>query len=582
MKNFKYILLIIGLLIGTLIGYFISQSNINSSADLHIESSADQHWTCSMHPQIDLPEFGPCPICGMDLIPMDNSSDGLDANQFKMTENAMALANIETTTVGESEISSEGGLVLTGKISENEKGNALQTAHFAGRIEKLYISSTGETVKRGQLLALIYSPELVSTQGELLTALEMKNSQPNLYNAVRTKLKLWKLSESQINKIESSKKVITDFPVYANVSGVVTEKMVDQGNHVKEGEGLFKIANLSTVWANFDAYEKQLSAIKKGDKISITTNANPNEEILATISFIDPVLNSSTRTVTVRAVLNNKNGTLKPGMFVQGVLESNSTNTESSTVVSVPKSAVLWTGKRSVVYVKQEGDEAIFEMREVTLGNELNSNYEVLSGLMNGEEVVTNGTFTVDAAAQLSGKRSMMNQDKDASNEEETNEDAVTVIEVDKKFKQQLGAAVIPYIKLKDALVKSDAMDAIKNIQLFESALDKIDMSLLNTDAHTIFMKAVSEIKKYSEEIKHNKEIDLQRAAFGNLNKDLLNVINTFGIEMPNNKPVYLDFCPMADNNKGSYWLSFDKEINNPYFGDAMLRCGEIKKTFTN
>jgi len=353
------------------------------------------------------PEAGDCPICGMDLIPAEASADGLSANQFKLTENALALANIETSIVSGG-MNSADGLMLSGKIQENEKTTAIQTAHFGGRIEKLHINSNGERVYKGQLLALIYSPELVTAQGELLTALSMKETQPGLYNAVKNKLKLWKLSEKQINNIESSKKIVENFPVYSNVSGVVTMKMVEEGNYVKAGAPLLKIANLTTVWAHFDAYEKQLSRIQKGGEISITTNANPNEELKGKISFIDPILNTSTRTTIVRVILNNKKGLLKPGMFVQGVLKSNLSTTED-TILSIPKTAVLWTGKRSVVYVKQQGTDPIFEMRSIKLGSVIGDNYEVLEGLSKNEEIVTNGTFTVDAAAQLQGKKSMMN-----------------------------------------------------------------------------------------------------------------------------------------------------------------------------
>jgi len=406
----KYIIYIgilaVGLILGGLI--FSTDSNSEEKHNHKTSETVNQLWTCSMHPQIMQPEAGDCPICGMDLIPAETSAEGLAKNEFKMSANAVALANIETSIVGSNTNQPE-GFVLTGKIQENKKTNAVQTAHFSGRIEQLFINSTGEKVYKGQLLALIYSPELVTAQKELLTALDFKNTDVTLYNAVRNKLKLWKLSEDQINKIENSKNIITNFPIYSNVNGVVTLKMVEEGNYVKEGQGLFMISNLNTVWANFNAFEKQLSSIKKGDEITITTNANPNKKLKATISFIDPVLNTSTRTVMVRAELNNSKGALKPGMFVKGVLSSNDSSSVNESIISIPKSAVLWTGKRSLVYVKKPDAESIFVMREVTLGIENNDTYEILEGLKSNEEIVTNGTFTVDAAAQLQGKKSMMN-----------------------------------------------------------------------------------------------------------------------------------------------------------------------------
>jgi len=404
----KYINYLVVLIIGFFLGWMIFGGG--KAQDSHDQSTeiVAEHWTCSMHPQIDLPEFGPCPLCGMDLIPLEAEEGILTVDQFKISENALALANIETMVINESS-SSEKGMVLSGKIRENEKNSAVQTTHFAGRIERLYIKTDGQYVSRGQKIALIYSPELVSAQGELLAAVDMRSSQPELYKAVRNKLKHWKLSDSQIDQIETTGKMITNFPVYANYSGVVVSKSVEEGNHVMEGQELYKISNLNSVWAEFDAYEKQLSAIKLGDEIIITFNADPTLTFNTKISFIDPILNSKTRTVAVRTELNNIEGKLKPGMFVSGIVSTNEAKNTEIKVLTIPKTAVLWTGKRSVVYVKINADEPVFEMREVVLGSETSQHVEILSGLRQGEEIVVNGTFTVDAAAQLAGKKSMMN-----------------------------------------------------------------------------------------------------------------------------------------------------------------------------
>lgn len=231
----KYIVYVGLILIGLVFGWLLFGNNSNEEANHnHNEASqTNQMWTCSMHPQIMQPEPGDCPICGMDLIPAEAGSDGLTGDQFKLTPNAMALANIQTTVVGNGSV--ENGIIkLSGKIGENEEANAVQVSYFSGRIERLNISFTGEEVRKGQLLATIYSPELYAAQQELITAYSLKESQPALYKAVRNKLKLWKLSENQINQIETSGKVIENFPVYATVSGTVTEKLVEQGDYIKQ------------------------------------------------------------------------------------------------------------------------------------------------------------------------------------------------------------------------------------------------------------------------------------------------------------------------------------------------------------
>ena len=413
----KYIIYIGILALGLLLGWFFFGNEPAIDNHKHDEQTVSEHWTCSMHPQIDLPEFGSCPICGMDLIQRTETGEGLSSDQFKMSKNAMALANIETIVVGNS-LGTEKLITLSGKISENDKATAMQTAHFGGRIENLYFKTKGEFVTEGALVASIYSPELVTAQNELIEAIELKESQPELYKAVRNKLKYWKVSEEQIKSIEYNKKVLTNFNMYANVSGFITEIYIEEGNHVKEGTPLFNIANLASVWADFDVYETDIKNLKLGQAITISLNAYPNKLIKTEIDYIDPVLNSKTRTVSVRASLQNKDNALKPGMLITSKVKIDSNETKS-TVITVSKTAVLWTGKRSVVYVKTNMNEPIFEMREVVLGSELGANYEILSGLEGGEHVVVNGAFTVDATAQLQGKKSMMNRSEENSESHE-------------------------------------------------------------------------------------------------------------------------------------------------------------------
>ncbi|WP_299217602.1 efflux RND transporter periplasmic adaptor subunit [uncultured Aquimarina sp.] len=596
-KNIIYIgvALIVGLLGGFLIfGGGSADTATNKVTDDHNHSeeiASNQMWTCSMHPQIMKDEPGDCPICGMDLIPADAGADGLNANEIKMTENAMALANIQTSVVGQGQMG-DNSLKLSGKIMTNEESNAVQVTYFGGRIEKLYVNSTGERVGAGQRLATIYSPELVAAQQELLTASSLKESQPELYKAVRNKLKLWKLSEKQINTIENAGKVQEYFPVFATVSGTVTHKMVEEGDYVKQGQPLYKIANFNTVWAEFDAYENQIALLKKGQTIKITTNAYRNEVFDAKISFIDPLLNSATRTIVVRAVLNNKKDKFKPGMFVEGKIEGIQPGSKST--VTVPATAVMWTGERSVVYLKTKPNEPVFEMKEVLLGNANGDTYTILEGLENGDEVVTNGTFTVDAAAQLQGKKSMMNAEggktmtgheghlgmqgdnagdkMDKTNHSQMNER----IDVSNKFQKQLKEVFDGYILLKDALVNDDSEEAQTAAKRVSQNLSKVDMKLLsNEEAHNHWMTIQKELKNSTNGIENSSDIAVQRGHFKHLSAHMTSGIKLFGID----QKVYKEFCPMADNNKGAYWLSLEEEIRNPYYGQAMLKCGEVKET---
>jgi len=589
MKNNK-IVIYVGLLIaGVLLGWLLfgGSSKEETEHNHNKVASTNQMWTCSMHPQIMQPELGDCPICGMDLIPAESSADGLLADQFKLTENAMALANIQTTIVGKGNV--DGNTIkLSGKIAQNEEANAVQVSYFSGRIERLNVSFTGEKVRKGQLLATIYSPELYAAQQELITASSLKESQPALYKAVRNKLKLWKLSENQINQIEETQKVKENFPVYATVSGTVTEKLVEQGDYIKQGQPLLKIANLNTVWANFDVYENQIDVFKKGQEVLVTTNAYANKEFKGKVDFIDPILDNKTRTVTLRVVLNNENDVFKPGMFVTATI--NAAKNKKTEVLTIPTSAVLWTGERSVVYIKTNSNQPVFEMREIKLGNQIGNKYEVLEGVFVGNEIVTNGTFTVDAAAQLQGKKSMMNKDggkvmtgheghlgmdHNVSKKESDHTNMNERLTVSEKFQEQLKVVYNEYINLKDALVKEDSKSTSISATSLLNKLSKVDMKLLADNmAHNRWMSLEKEIKSSATSISKTSDIKAQRDHFKYLSSHFINVVQVFGV----NEKVYVEFCPMGDNNKGAYWLSKEEKVINPYFGSAMLTCGEVKQ----
>ncbi|REE25478.1 Cu(I)/Ag(I) efflux system membrane fusion protein [Winogradskyella pacifica] len=589
MKNNKIVIYIGILAVGVLLGWLLfSNSPVKETEHNHnAVAETNQMWTCSMHPQIMQPEAGDCPICGMDLIPAESSAEGLMADQFKLSENAMALANIQTSVVGNGQVE-DNAIKLSGKIVENEEANAVQVSYFSGRIERLNVSFTGEDVSKGQLLATIYSPELYAAQQELITASSLKESQPALYKAVRNKLKLWKLSENQINQIESSGKVKENFPVYATVSGTVSEKLVEQGDYIKQGQPLLKIANLNTVWANFDVYENQLNLFKKGQDISITTNVNASKEVNGKVDFIDPVLDAKTRTVKLRVILKNKDGAFKPGMFVEGKVKGVTSSLAS--VVKVPSSAILWTGERSVVYIKANPNEPVFEMRQITLGNSIGDNYEVLEGLNDGDEIVTNGTFTIDAAAQLQGKKSMMNKiggkmttgheghlgmGNTASENNENHSNMNERVEVSNDFQKQLKVVFNGYIQLKDALVQDDLNNVVAESKQLLDDLSNVDMALLtDRDTHKHWMAIEKKIKADAISISKTSKVEDQRRYFKSLSAHLANAIEVFGI----NEIVYHQFCPMGDDNKGAYWLSKEEKVINPYFGGEMLTCGEVKQ----
>jgi Cu(I)/Ag(I) efflux system membrane fusion protein len=365
-------------------------------------------WTCAMHPQIRMDHPGKCPICGMTLIPLKQDTAKVDSNAIVMTPDAIQLANIQTTMVMRGNAVKE--LHLYGKVAPDERLVQTLPAYVSGRIQQLNLNFTGESVTKGENIALIYSPDLVTAQKELLEAVKMQKSYPNILPAAKEKLKEWNLTDAQIAHIESSGQIQSNFEVKSPVSGVVLVKRVNVGDYVSAGDPLYEVSNLSRIWALFDAYESDLPWLKLGDAISFTSESFPGKVFKGRISFIDPVLNSDTRTASVRVEVDNRDGSLKPGMFVTGDSRSKLSGDQNDIVI--PQSAVLWTGTRSLVYVKTPDTvNPAFVMREVTLGPSVGNGYVILDGLKEGETIVTNGTFSVDAAAQLAGKPSMMNSD---------------------------------------------------------------------------------------------------------------------------------------------------------------------------
>lgn len=571
------LIMVVTLIVGVAIGaLFLGGSSVPVVAEGHEdhehELSETGLWTCSMHPQVRQPEPGSCPFCGMDLIPVASEDDG-DPTVLKMSNAAVKLANIRTTVIGEGD--SEDVIRLNGKIKADERRVNTQTTHFAGRIEKLYKNFEGERVRKGERIASIYSPELVAAQEELIEAKKLEKSNPVLLEAARKKLRYWKLNERQVQQIENSNEPMRNFDLLADFDGIVTKKLVNSGDHLHEGEGLLEIADLSKVWAVFEVYEQDLEQAQVGSPITFSANALSNV-YEAKLSFVSPQVDPQARIIEVRADIENAQGRLKPDMLIEGVLKA-----KLGSGLMVPKSAVLWTGKRSVVYTKI-GEGPDFQLNEVVLGSASGDYYMVLEGLKVGDKVVTNGAFTLDAEAQLRGKNSMMSQAITVDNPEAVPFQEVELPafqdfqgQVDPKFQDQLMNLSTEYIKLKDLMVEGNGKSIRKAGIQVRKALEDVDMTLTNGEAHVHWMTLLKPMEESLETITTTDDRDAQRLQFINLSKALINSVQSFGTSFES--PLYIQFCPMANNDKGALWISMEEEIINPYFGDVMLNCGNVE-----
>ena len=559
---------LVTLLVGILIGRWWSsprQQNMDMSHPEVTEQAGTNEWTCSMHPQIRQHEPGKCPICGMDLIPVGNLSGEENPLEISMSPTAMQLANIQTEVIRSGQAEKE--IRVIGKAQADERRIFSQVTHLEGRIESLEINFTGEPVAKGQTIATIYSPNLVTAQQELFTAYSLRTTQPALFEAAREKLKNWKISDAEIDAILTEGKPRESFPITADVGGLVLTKKVNLGDYVMRGMPLYDVVDLKQIWVLFDIYEQDLNLVHVGSKIEFTFQSIPGQNYAGKISFMDPVIDPMTRSAKARVEVPNNNGLLKPEMFASGLMRIPVGSRQNQIVI--PSSAVLWTGERSLVYVKNpDSDMPSFQMHEITLGSNLGNEYLVKAGLETGMEIVVNGTFAVDAAAQLAGKPSMMSPRTIPASRMDT---IPRLTEVPPAFHQAIGAILTDYLVLKDDLVSGNATNAPQILSQLYRKAEELPVDAIKGDASSIIRNQIHSFKQILKRMQDNNQLADLRVQFKPLSKLMIDFATAFG---PFEQPVFVQHCPMADQNKGADWLSVQKNIRNPYFGDAMLTCG--------
>jgi Cu(I)/Ag(I) efflux system membrane fusion protein len=582
-------------------------------------------WTCSMHPQIKLPEPGQCPICFMDLIPLESTTDEVAPDQLQMSQTAMELAQVNTTKVQRGRAVRE--VNLSGKVTYDETRLKKITSWLPGRIERLYLDYTGMAVKKGDKLFEIYSPELIAAQEELIQIKKgLQNTEgtsspyqqtKRTLEQVREKLRLLGLSKDQISQIEKTLKPSETVTITSPASGIVTAKDAIEGRYVNTGTVVYKIADLNEVWVNLDAYESDLQWLKNGQKVNINVGAFPGREFKGKVSFIDPILDSDTRSVNLRVEVENPDLVLKPGMFVRGTVESgldaegnvipaskidDKSLAKQNLPLIVPTSALLLTGKRAIAYVKLPNtQEPTFEFREVEIGPKTGQYYIVISGLEAGEEVVTRGNFKIDSAMEIAAKPSMMNPKVAAATIEEDGHAGHEMDHADmKKAPEDSKTAEQQYLEAGNQYFKSTLDSMYKNYFASQKALaqdngERAKAALLKI--HTLVNKtsasefnlseqALNKWEQLSASLMHKthnltsvESIDDIRKTFESVSKVVINVEQSFGHYSDQNH--YQLYCPMAFNNKGAIWMQTDSSVNNPYFGSSMLKCGEVREKFT-
>jgi Cu(I)/Ag(I) efflux system membrane fusion protein len=537
-------------------------------------------WTCSMHPQIRETEPGQCPLCGMDLIPVSSAANGGEGDpRIVLSERARALAKLRTTTVRrQGDQSAE--LRLLGRVEPNESTLKTITAWTAGRIDRLHVNVTGAKVRAGQIIATLYSPEVLSAHQDLISAkrqlsrmdksVDSARSAATLgLEAARERLRLLGVPDGDLARMENAERPTRQVDIRAPFGGTVIERIAAEGTYVSTGAALYRIANLSALWIQLDAYESDLQRLGKGQDVRVEVEAFPGEEFRGKITFIDPTLDTKRRTARVRVEIDNRDGRLRPGMFAQAVV-STETAKAGSTPLVIPSTAPLFTGRRAIVYVEEQAAEGTsYEPRTVRLGPRLGNFYPVVAGLSEGERIVMRGAFALDADLQIRGGSSMMSSpdDRDPGLFD-------SALEVKREDLRRLAPVVVHYLMVQRALAADDLARAQAGATQLEraAASGKLDEP---ADVAVAWSSIQRDLKRHALHITQANSLEQARSGFEGLSDAVAMLMQRLG--NPLDETLVLAHCPMAFGSRGASWLQQGAEVDNAYFGEAMRSCGEIQ-----
>lgn len=505
MKRILLIPLILGIIALILFGVKTLQHSSHTP-----ESGAT--YTCSMHPQIQSPHPRDCPICGMDLIPVQTHHSSPSSEGVYISPQDAQRIQLKTSVVQTAPIEKE--LELQGRVAFDEQSSWTLSAPFSGRLEWKKSIYPGKTVPAGQEVARLWSPELANLLIDLKKSVSSQGENAPVVQSLKKQLQSrYGLDTNHWQKLDANQGISIVMPR----SGIVVEKQKQPGDYVNTGDAILKLEGNKVLWGILDIYENDLMWVKPGQTVRLKTPSMNGVEWESTIESIDAMIDNNRGAGQARVILK-PNAPLKPGATLYATLRANLESEKP--VVMVPSTAVLWTGTRSLVWVRNTEHEGYaFQIRPVTLGPDLGDRYAILEGLEPGEEVAIQGVFAIDASAQLAGKPSMLNSPKPHTAD----------------------SSLSLYWAFKDALIQSDSIQAAQILKkLYPSQTISISLDSQRKQLQALYTHA----QKWAKESK---------------------------------RVVYIQYCPMAFQNQGAHWLSLDSVIRNPYFGDQMLTCGEVQ-----
>jgi len=555
------------------------QGGKEETAETEKGNDKTQYYTCGMHPWVILPEPGTCPICHMELTPLDpDKFTGEIAIDPVMAQNiGVRVAEVISAPVVKT-------IRTVGTVDYDETSVRDINTKVSGWIEKLYVDYEGENVKAGDPLFDIYSPRLYTAQGEYLGALSMTKGNnggvgsvqmgdaSTLLEDARVQLEFFDLTAEQISELEKRGEPAKNVTILSPYDGVVIAKHANEGMQVNPGMQVFRLADLSKVWVMVTLYEYQLPYVTVGQEAIMTLPYIPGQEFKGRIIYIYPFLDNKTRQVQIRLEFDNPELVLKPGMYANVELKS----TLAAERTQVPRSAIIDTGERQVAFVSL--GEGKFEPRDVIMGVETDDDYvEVLDGLKKGEKVVVSGQFLLDSEARIRDSLARMIRGDLAA--EQSVSVAVSgtseLTAMPEGIEKGVTSLINSYFKIGDLLANDTYKGAADPAQDIADTVDELLTVEIPGRPHFWHKhEEVATVRAKALEIAEDNSIDKVREDFADLSIALAKFVKATGVPDSFEMQVQELHCPMYRAGQGgSYWLQPAGDVRNPFFGSVMLEC---------
>jgi len=544
------------------------------------------YYTCTMHPWVHSKKPGTCPVCGMDLVPVFKNKP--QADQTSQMGNAGAIPGSSSkpsaqpashdfdvpverqqqfgVTYAQAKRQRLVRTVRTVGLVAADKGRQwMYVPRTDGYVQKLYITSPGQVVEKGQDLLQVYSPDLATSEQELIKLIENRDHGAardidQLIQSAKRRLRQWNLTDQQIDELEKSRTSSEYMTLVSPFKGVVEDVPADQGARFSMGQKLISVADLSLVWVWAEFYQNEIPIIKVGQTVSITFDSD--KSFTGVVAVVNPFVSQTQRTTKVRIDLPNPDLQLRPGMYVNADL-----SVDLGEGLTVPINAVVPTGSRNIVFLDKGNGK--LQPSFVQLGSQVGDAYQVLSGLKEGDRVVASANFLIDAESQVQGALQDFDQETPTPSPEETG----LQNGLGGNSKEPFDSLLNDYSVIQEQLAH-DKMDRLKDsINDFDSDIHVIAGANFQLGSRqSLFMERLKELDEATEPAFQANDLEKARVQFGKISAALIKLLSDYPPALTREWKVMM--CPMWTKSPAR-WLQTDQEIHNPFIGATMSNCGQ-------